>query len=371
MNLSFVGDIMLGRFVREKRINKEYNLFSDELLSFVKQSDYVIANLESPITDIESTNSLAFAGDARLLKQCSWIDCFSISNNHINDFGEEGITDTIKNLQIMGLLSNGVYSSFGEYTPLLIDKCSSKIAVVTCTDMLNYEFKEGCPYQVLRVDSPQLNNIIKKYDSLGFFVIVFAHCGSLFSRFPNPQIREILHSYVDAGAKCVVTSHSHCLGGMYIYNNVPVFYSLGDFLMDGASYRRRRACILTLSINDNELNSWDIKPTITNTDLITEFPSDKKSNKMLKSLAKVSRRMQQADNYKTFYNWQYKKEMLYHSLSALHFLYDTKGFKGLMKMLKVRSYDVCTMFSRMIKGRSNMRYDSDAVDTKLTNSDIK
>jgi len=371
MKLSFVGDIMLGRFVRDKWNHKEYNLFSDALLSFISKSDYVFANLESPVTDIESQNSLAFAGDKRLLSQCKWIDCFSLSNNHINDFGREGIEDTISNLNANGLEYNGIITRSDTcIKPVLLEKDGNKIAVVTCTDMLNYEFDDDL-YRTVRMDTGELNDVISDYTSQGYFVILFAHCGSLFSRFPNPQIKIILHSAIDAGAKCIVTAHSHCLGGQWTYKGVPVFYSLGDFLMDGASYRRRQSCVLTLSVIDNKLINWKIKPTVTDNDLATVFPDNRKERKMLKSFEKVSYKIQQANNYEKFYSKQYKREMLYHSISSLYFLYDTKGFKGFFKMLKVRSKDVKMMLSRMIKGRNNMRYDADAVGTGLKNSDIK
>lgn len=78
-------------------------------------------------------------------------------------------------------------------------------------------------------------------------------------------------------------------------------------------------------------------------------------------------------SYTTFYKYQYKKEMIEHSLSTLHFLYDTKGFWGFLRMLKVRWYAVYRMIHRMIFDRSKMRYDADGVDPKhmLKNSDIR
>ena len=62
MKLSFVGDIMLGRFVRDKWQDKHYEIFSEQVIQYINGSDYVVANLESPITEIKPENSLAFAG---------------------------------------------------------------------------------------------------------------------------------------------------------------------------------------------------------------------------------------------------------------------------------------------------------------------
>lgn len=371
-NISFLGDIMLGRFVQEKYNSQKYELVSPEIRKIIGDSDFVVANLESPITSEESQNSLAFAGDASMLSEFKWIDMFSLSNNHINDFGDIGITDTIRNLEEAGFRHNGIYKDV--YKPFLIEDEGNKVAIVTCTDMLNYELTESSQYKLLRADSPEVNKTIREYSDRGYLVILFSHCGSLFSRFANPSIRKLLHSAIDCGANCVITCHSHCLGGVEIYKGVPIIYSLGDFLMDGGSYRRRKACILSLQINNNALSDWIITPTITNNDLQVLLPVPKESKTILKGFENVSKKMQKEyRSYENFYKYQYKKEMIAHSLSTLHFLYNTKGVWGFLRMLKVRWYAVYRMVHRMIFDRSKMRYDADGIAPKhlLNNSDIR
>lgn len=370
MKVSFVGDVMLGRFVREEYEKQPYTLVRSDVYEKVKDSDFVVANLESPLTDEISKNSLAFAGNAQLLDELKWINLFSLSNNHINDFGEKGISDTIASLDSKNILHNGVY--LDSYEPFLLERDGCKMAIVTCTDMLNYELGDNCKYNVLRADDIKLNGIINKYSSAGYYVILFAHCGSLFARFPNPQIRNILNSSINAGAKFIVTCHSHCLGGLYTYNNVPVFYSLGDFLMDGCSYRRRKACILTLEFENNQLLNSTVTPVMTNKKLQVILPDNKIQKRILKKFQVVSDKIQNnRKDYAHFYKYQYKKEMIYHSLSTLHFLYDTKGFRGFVRILKRRYREVRRMIHRMIFDRSKMRYDNDAVGTTLKNSDLK
>lgn len=372
MKISFIGDIMLGRFVQEQYHTQKYNLISENVLSEIKKSDYVIANLESPITDCESTNSLAFAGSEDMLSELEWINCFSLANNHINDFGENGMLDTISNLEKHSIKHNGLFSE--QYIPHTVEMDGSKIAVVMCTDMLNYEFERNCKYKVLRLDAPEVNATIKRFSAEGFFTILFAHCGNLFLRFPNPMIREILYSAIDSGAGCVVTCHSHCMGGADSYKGAPIFYSLGDFLMDGGSYRRRRSCILSLNFSNNHIKEWNVIPTVTNRNLQTMIADGKEAKKIMHDFDNVSKKMQkERKSYISFFKYQYKREMLYHSLSTLHFLYDSKGFVGFMKMLKVRYYAVYRMIHRMIFDRSKKRCDGDGLNPKhmLKMDDIK
>lgn len=370
MNLTFIGDIMLGRFVRDKYQQLPYELVSDEVKTELCKSSYVIANLESPITNIKSTNSLAFAGDESILEQMKWVSCFSLANNHINDFGKQGMADTIAALDTHSFSYNGLFKK--EYLPIVLENGRNKIAVVMCTDILNYELESNCPYHIFRADSPQLNETITQLDKDGYFTILYIHCGSLFSRYPNPPIRNLLHSAIDAGAKCVITAHSHCLGGEYVYNGTPIFWSLGDFLMDGGSYRRRRSCFLTLTIENNVLKEWKITPTITNKYLEVVFPNEKEKRRIINGYNRVSKRLQrERKDYTKFYKYNYKKEMICHSLSTLHFLYDSKGFNGFVRMLRVRSKEVYRMIHRMIFDRSKTRYDEDGLGTNYKNEDIK
>lgn len=371
MNIVFLGDVMLGRFVRERYEKNAYNLVSDSVRSYIENSNYVIANLESPVTNEEESDSLKFAGSEDLLEQFKWVDCFSLSNNHINDFGEKGMRDTIESLNKKEIGYNGLYENV--YDPFIIKSDDSQIAIITCTDMLNYEFADNCQYKTIRVDNQQLGLTIEECKKDGFFVIIYAHVGSLFCRYPNPLIREILYGLVEKGADCIVTAHSHCLGGVDRYKDVPIFYSLGDFLMDGSSFRRRQAGVLRLDIEKNVLKNWELQPVVTNNDLSVVFPSEKQKSKILKIFNDVTQRLSKnKDNYQHFYAKQYKKEMFNHSISTLSYIYKTKGLKFFFKTFLVRSKEITKMAHRMVFGRRNMRYDSDAVGNhKLSKKDLQ
>ena len=364
ITLSFVGDIMLGRFVAEQYKSKPYQLVAEDVVNELMKSDVRIANLESPISSVESEDSLKFAADPELLNQFKWVDCFSLSNNHINDFGTQGMTETIEALDNLGITHNGLYTE--KYKPYLIDKDGDKIAVIMCADMMNYEFVENCPYKTLRVNRPEeIISCIKEYKTKGFFVILYAHVGMLFTRFPNPVIRDFVHQMVDEGADCVVTAHPHCLGGYEYYKDKLVVYSLGDFLMDGASFRRRKAGVLTLVIDGHKITDWSIIPVYTDDNLTVHLAEGKMKHKMQKSFWQVSEKIKfHSDKYKSFYKIQYKKELLSHSLSTLSFEYHKRGLIGMLKTLFKRFGSVGAMAKRVVTDRSNMSYDADAVSDK-------
>lgn len=370
MKLSFIGDVMLGRFVAEKYCEKPYNLVSEEARKIICDADFVIANLESPVVNVETDDSLRFSGRPELLKQFKWVDCFSLSNNHINDFGSTGMSETIRHLKDAGIMQNGLYEDI--YKPFIMKQGNEKVALITCADMMNHEFSDDCPYKTLRMNNPMLVfDHIKKNRDNGCFVILFLHAGMLFSRYLNPLVRNFVHSAIDHGAGAVITAHSHCLGGYEIYKDALIINSLGDFLMDGSSFRRRKSCVLNMKVQNGKIASWAITPTITTNGLQTVIPSETETASLLRGCRKVANKIvAHKDDYKSFYKRQYKKEMIQHSMSTLKFELKRRGLAGFLKIIFIRLGDVGGMFKRIVTDRSKMSYDADAVKS-ISNKAIK
>lgn len=362
MKISIIGDICLGRMVNSVFNKKKFQIVDQEIIDALKKSDFVIANLESPICKDANTDGdhLSFKGTSNMLSQFKFINYFSLSNNHINDCGTLGMEETMMALDKNDINYNGLFQN--TYTPITINRGGEKIAIFTCTDMMNISFSEGCKWKTLRIDDSDLNDLISKYKKEDYFIILFAHVGILFSRFVNPPVRKMLHEKIDCGADVIVTAHAHCLGGMEYYKGKPIFHSLGDFVMDGGSYRRRRSAILNLEISNHSVSRFKIIPTITNNQLRAILPSEEIKKRMLKSWEFVSAQMKKHElNYSRFFKFQYKIEMIQHTISTLKFLYDVKGFIGMAKLVTKRYEEVRRMGTWISKNRSGDRRDDEAI----------
>ena len=361
--ISFIGDVMLGRVIGQ-RYRKQKNHIVEYTLrdKIIDGADLVFANLESPIVNKSKTDGdhLQFRGNPDALNELKWIDAFTLSNNHITDCGTEGITETIEILEKKGFKHNGIYKK--EYKPFLFDNNGDKIAIVVATDMLNIPFAENCEWNTLRVGNVEVMKVLKKYHDGGYCVILYAHIGMLFTRYPNPFTRDYLHECVDNGADIVVTAHSHCLGGMELYNNKPIFHSLGDFVMDGNSFRRRQSAALKLEIEGRTVKSWNIVPAIIDMNYMTVCPEANIDIKMRTSFEKVTTDLKKhTTDYQHFFKTQYKKEMINHTVSTLHFLLKQRGLSGMLKMVGMRFEEVLRMFTWISKDRSKDRRDDDAI----------
>ena len=86
MKISFIGDIMLARYVGSKYKKKPYQIVSKEVLEKLIDSEFIIANLESPVTTNADSEGhhLAFKAHPDILKEFGFVNCFSLSNNRFS-----------------------------------------------------------------------------------------------------------------------------------------------------------------------------------------------------------------------------------------------------------------------------------------------
>lgn len=362
--LTFIGDVMLGRMIGSKYAKNPYEIVDANLQLIAKSSDLTIANLESPITITKDPNAdhLQFVGCEESLSVLHWIDVFTLANNHINDAAEVGMDETILLLEKNGYQHNGLFNKKDDYIPYIYKADEYEVAIVMVTDMMNIRFADDNKWQCLRVGETRVNDIIVSEKSKGRMVIVYAHIGALFTRYPNPTTFNFLHGYVDSGADCVVTAHSHCLGGMEEYKGVPIFHSIGDFVMDGNSFRRRRSAMLTLIIEDRKVKDWKLTPAEINDELVSSIPDEKTQKQMLESFNEVTKQIKKHyATYSHFYKWQYKKEMVYHACSTLSYLLHKRGMMGMLRLVFMRFEEVGRMFKWVATDRSKVQRDDDAI----------
>ncbi len=113
--------------------------------------------------------------------------------------------------------------------PLTLEKDGLRIAI------LNFCENE---WSIAESDSPGANsmdiidntNQIKYARELADYVIVIVHGGHEYYNLPSPRMQKQYRFYADQGADIVVGHHTHCISGYEVYNSVPIYYSLGNFL---------------------------------------------------------------------------------------------------------------------------------------------
>jgi poly-gamma-glutamate synthesis protein (capsule biosynthesis protein) len=355
MKLSFIGDVMLGREVGEKSLISKEKIVSLKVKEIISQSKYVVANLEAPISkNSEEDDIMTFIAKPEILPEVDFVDVFSLANNHINDAGTKGIDESIEFLEKQNFESNGVYKD--EYEPVVLKDDEINCAVICCTDVLNIELSQKYDKNLLWLDNEIIDKKILEYKEKGYFVILYVHGGIMFSRFPNPLFRNALHNKIDLGADLITTVHPHVIGCEETYKGKKIFYSLGDFIMDGHSERRRSSMILNINLKKDFSFTYDLIPTYINNSLVTELASGKKRGKLLKSWKVVSEKLaKNTENYESYYKKRFKIEILLHIISTLKYQIKEKSILDFIKIIYTRAKDFKNMGRWLMKDTSKMR----------------
>lgn len=163
------------------------------------------------------------------------VDIVSLANNHVYDYGETALIDTLDTLNQYGIPYVGAGRNLEEAKKIVYFRAGGiKIAFVSATQVeRSYVFtKEATNTSagVLRTFSPdKFLEVIRQAEETSDFVVVYVHWGTEgVNQFEADQ-QLLGHQYIDAGADLVIGDHPHCLQGVEYYRGVPIFYSLGNY----------------------------------------------------------------------------------------------------------------------------------------------
>lgn len=246
VTIGFIGDILfddeyavMANLLR-RGVSIE-NGISEPLLAQMQETDILIANNEFPYTNRGTPlegKTYTFRADTESASYLHdmGVDVAVLANNHIYDFGEIGLLDTLDTLTEAGIPYIGAGRNIEEASaPLYFIANDIKIAVVAAT-------------QIERLDNPDTKgatentagtfrcwNPEKLYETIAQakensdFVIVYVHWGTENETEPDWAQLEQAAGMEKAGADLIIGDHPHCLQGVTYYGETPVVYSLGNF----------------------------------------------------------------------------------------------------------------------------------------------
>lgn len=357
--LTIAGDICIARGI--PKIKKE--LLSPSVKENFKDT-YVIGNLESPFASNVSDDHdhLQFLGDPKCLEKIGEINTFSLANNHINDFDISGIKHTMDILSQRKIDFCGINKIYHKNIE------NSNIVILMVADMMNIPIKDKKYEPLYLFDDKCLQNI-KELKRLGKSVFVYCHTSLLFIRLPSMKTRLRLHELIDAGAEKIITAHGHCMGGMEKYKSSKIYYNLGDFIMDGNSFSRRKSYYIqfdfakkiesiryTNFINDQVKYSEGIRLLI-----------QKLNYRFISGCLLVPIKL-----YPLIFFIISKIDLFNHILSTICFLINRRGFKGFYILLRKRRVEAFRFIKWILRSNLKISTNMDAIKKdrkKFTNKD--
>ena len=254
MKIALTGDVMLGRLVNRHVVSNTSlppeTLWGDTLPLFIA-ADCRLINLECVIsTRGQPWNPMLkpfhFRANPRAIEilQAASVDCATLANNHVLDYGPEALLDCLTFLDQANIQHTGAGAHRDNaLTPAFLECPHGPIAVIALTD--NEPEWEATPsqpgvnyvgYDTRGLLSPyrdRIAGLIRHARRNASFVIISAHIGPNWGA-PSPAMRQLTYQLLDLGGDLYWGHSNHTPQGIEIYKGKVILYSTGDFVDDYA-----------------------------------------------------------------------------------------------------------------------------------------
>lgn len=229
VSIIFGGDMMFDRTIRTTMEQKGGDQLFACIDDVLRGADLVVANLEGPITEFPSVSvgsevggsnnyTFTFPPETAELLYRHNIRLVNIGNNHIMNFSRDGL------LQTKRFLDEARVFYMGDPDALEGDR----VARVSIKG-IEFSFVNWSDWTSDKTDHT-VAQVAKEFEK-GRIVVVYTHWGEEYVE-PVPRVRQLAHSFVDAGAAIVIGSHPHVVQEHEVYKGKYIYYSLGNFIFD-------------------------------------------------------------------------------------------------------------------------------------------
>jgi poly-gamma-glutamate synthesis protein (capsule biosynthesis protein) len=324
--LALVGDVMLATTKAEH--------FASESAGFaaatdrLRTNDVIIANLEMPLSTrgyrVPKTSNLRSDPEVIRGVTAMGIHAVSLANNHLMDYGPDALADTIETVAAAGLAHSGAGPDLNAaLNPAIVTAGNTTIGMLSVACTLPVESDAGpgkpgiAPIRVgfsfeidanLLVEQPGTVPVVRSWadpnDQAAAeeairalkkdvdLVVVMIHWGvpgywlspyqGLLATYQQPHGRAL----IDAGADVICGHHSHSLHPVEMYRGKPIFYSLGNYLFEGArAFMEPESIIAEYDLDDG---AWTLVPLLLDSDGFPELVDGPQATAVLTKLQSMS-----------------------------------------------------------------------------------
>lgn len=263
LSLLFVGDIMghtpqIHSAYDRQTGRYNYRPVFERVAPAFRAHDFVVANLEVTLGGKPYTGYPTFSSPKELAADClqSGINVMVTANNHSCDRGYKGITQTLYQLDSLGIRHTGTFYD-------LMDRARRNLLVLEKEQLrvgiLNYTYgTNGLPIpnptQVNLLDTLQIKRDLlsahsQKLDKL----IAVVHWGVEYATTPNQKQKEMADFLFRHGVDYIIGGHPHVLQPMELRGQDPyrqqfVLYSLGNFISNQRKRHTDGGLMLSLTL---------------------------------------------------------------------------------------------------------------------------
>lgn len=238
------------------------------ILETLRGADIAFVNLETPLTrrGVRAEKQNTLRADPAQVEDLvlAGVDVVSLANNHMLDYGVDGLTDTLAVLGERGVRHVGAGATLeAARAPVVVDSPGGRVGFLAFASTLPQGFaaaaerpgvapihvtaafvvenplaqeQPGTPPPVvtfpLGLDVDATCEAVRALRDRADFVVVSAHWGVAGQDAIMDYQREVGRALIEAGGDLILGHHPHRLHGIEFHRGKPILYSLGNFVFE-------------------------------------------------------------------------------------------------------------------------------------------
>lgn len=230
-----------------------------ELKDIISEHDQAFVNIEVPLTNANKTsikNGPNLKADPSFILPLTSVgfNLFGLANNHIMDFGWEGLRDTINLCKNNNISYVGAGSNLKESKAVHYNEMDGIVVATIAVAEREFSIATNKTPGVAPLDVTENYYQIKEAKDSADVVVVTMHAGNEHFPLPRPNLRKMCQLYIDMGADIIINHHSHIPSAYEKYKNKYIYYGLGNFLFNISNKNKSwyEGYMISLTIRKNE-----------------------------------------------------------------------------------------------------------------------
>lgn len=228
--------------------------------------DLMVLNLETAVADegvgVAADKEFTFRSPPASvdLLTAAGVDVVTLANNHVLDFGEAGLGQTLAELDARGLGRVGAGLDPGEaYRPLVVPVGGWTVGLVSLSRVpcdwarddpdARPQVAWACPEHLALADAA-----VSEAVATADVAVVLVHGGTEREPCPSPHMAELVTRWAGLGADVVIDGHPHVLQGVETVGDALVVHSTGNFAFPSARGETAESAVFLVEASEAGLS---------------------------------------------------------------------------------------------------------------------
>jgi len=238
VELVAVGDIMLDKTARQmmETHGPTWPFAGEGVQPILSGADIAFGNLENPISTrgkLES-KTYTFRADPSVVEGLRYagLDVLSLANNHIGDYGDIALTDTLDILDSAQIVAVGAGRTITEaHQVRIVERAGLKVAFLAYNQINPKSFAATATSPgTAWLDAETMVSAVEAAQREADIVVVSCHWGVEYRSTADATQQKLARMLAEAGADLVLGHHPHVVQGLQYHPNTFTAYSLGNFV---------------------------------------------------------------------------------------------------------------------------------------------